>query len=119
MKNKNDEETLLMILDKVDGKIINGYLIGDYIETNYASNEKFMRKAVSFWKGSIYNQQKLYGKYAMQTVKCKGFPEKYAVKIRKYEPTYVVPEQDGGVISRFIGILLGMIISIIKSIIKK
>ena len=116
---KDDEETIFEILIRVKGKVTNGYLIGDYIEKNYSSNKSLMNKAVSFWKESVSNQQTLYGLYAAQIKNCKGFPEKYAEKIRKYEPTYEMPEEQGGAISRLIGTILGTIVYMIKKVSKK
>ena len=92
---KDDEETLLKAISKASAGVTNGYLIGDCIEKQYSSNEEFMKQAVSLWKKSIYNQKTYYGMYAKQVFACIGYPEKYAEKIKKYEPTYVMTKQAG------------------------
>ena len=90
---KDDEEALLEVLDSAKVGIKAGYLIGDYIEKEYSFNEVFMKKAVSFWKSSVADQQKYYN--TRDARECQGFPEKYAAKIKKYEPAYVIPKKAG------------------------
>ena len=94
-RHKGDEETLLKMLDGAFyGMHVNsGYLLGDYIEQEHSSNEKLMKKAIAFWKHSIEFQQKYPNDY--HAGDCKGFPVKYAEKIRKYEPEYVMPKKAG------------------------
>lgn len=93
LEYKDNEKTLLEILDKIYIKNSNGYLIGDYIEKEYSSNEAFMGKAVAFWKSSIAYQQMYYN---MPDVKeLTNYPEKYSKKIKKYEPAYVMPRKSG------------------------
>ena len=92
---KDDEKTLFKAVSKASVGVMNGYLIGDCIEKEYSSNKEFMKQAVSLWKKSIYNQKTYYGMYAKQVFACKGYPEKYAEKIRKYEPAYVMTKQAG------------------------
>lgn len=100
---KTDEETLLKILDGVDSRIIPGYHIGDYIEKNYPENEELMKKAVAIWKASLTNCQKYYaiGDAAKKRLGL-DLAEVYAEKIKKYEPTYVMPPK-AGCLSVFMG----------------
>ncbi len=90
---KDDEEYLLRVLNGAKVGIKSGYLIGDYIEKEYSSNEEFMKKAVSFWKSSIELQQKYYN--TRDARECWGLQEKYAAKIQKFEPAYVMPKKAG------------------------
>ena len=78
---KNDEETLLEAVSKAwaGAGVINGYLIGDYIEKEHSANEDLVKYAVALWKKSIGNQNKYYVTYAAYI----GYPKKYAKKIKK------------------------------------
>ncbi len=88
-----DEETLLKVLDGARPCCAMGYCLGDYIEKEYSTNEELMKKAVSYWKHSIEFQQKYYNTPAAK--EHAGYPEKYAAKIKKYEPAYVIPKKAG------------------------
>lgn len=66
-------------------KLEMGYLIGDYIEEHYRKEKKL---AVNYWKLSISYQRTRKISSAN-----KDYPEKYAEKIRKYEPEYVIPSK--------------------------
>lgn len=87
---KEDEEALLKILEavRVSGK--NGYLIGDYIEKEYSSNEKLMKNAVQFWKKNI----ELHQRFGAMIKGRRMYVKKYAAKIRIYEPAYVTPKKE-------------------------
>ena len=100
---KNDEDGLLEVFKDVKkaGEVFKGtktgcamgYILGDYIERNYSSNRELMNTAVSFWKSSIDYQQKYYN--TPDAKEHTGYPEKYAAKIKKYEPAYVIPKKAG------------------------
>ena len=89
---KNDEKTLLRILDCVSVGVHKGYLIGDHIEKEYSSNEEFMKHAVRIWKESIKECQRWYaiGDAAKKRIGI-DLMDKYIEKIQKYDPTYVAP----------------------------
>ena len=91
---KDKEESLLEVFRRINSsgsdRIVSGYLVGDYIEKEYSSNEELMKVAVSMWKTSISSQTTYY--LTKQALQCAGYPEKYAEKIKKYDPTYVMPK---------------------------
>ena len=68
--------------------IYNRYLIGDYLEKEYSSNEEIMAEVVEMWKECILQQQRMPKQSGDNP--CKGFPEKYTEKIKKYDPNYVM-----------------------------
>ena len=91
---KNDEDGLLEVFKGVKkAGCAMGYILGDYIERNYSSNRELMNTAVSLWKSSIDYQQKYYN--TPDAKDHTGYPEKYAAKIKKYEPAYVIPKKAG------------------------
>ena len=65
------------------------YKLGDEIESKYSSEPKLMAFALKVWKDSIAKQQHAWGTPAAK--ECPGYPEKYAEKIKKYEPAYQMP----------------------------
>ena len=89
----NDEVSLLKVLDNVKMYYSTGYVIGDYLEKEYSSNDKVMKKAVFLWKESVAQQQKYYNTSFARSNP--DFPQKYAEKIKKYEPDYVIPKKAG------------------------
>lgn len=117
---KDDEETLLKVIDEADPFLDLGFYLGDAIEKEYSSNEKLMEKAILFWKQCIERHLKdkqTYGKVwylSRYNEEERGYPTRYAAKIRKYEPEYVIPGETetgfGGLINK----LLEKIISIIS-----
>ncbi len=90
---KDDEEGLFEVFKGLNPNCSMGYILGDYIEENYSSNKELMNKAIVLWKHMIDYQQKCYNAPALKEYK--GYPKKYAAKIRKYEPTYVMPKKAG------------------------
>ena len=99
---KDDEDSLIEIVGsvkiavKVNKNIELGYLVGDYIEKEYSSNNALMGKAVSIWKDCIAIHQKYQflpwegkAKHRKKAVK------NYSAKIKKYEPAYVIPKKTG------------------------
>ena len=103
---KNEEELLLKVLGEASPNLRMKYFLGDYIEKEYSSHEMFMKRAVELWKDAIDFQKKYYLSPGVK--ECLGFPEKYAEKIKKYEPAYMLPE------SSFIGKLVEKIMLIIN-----
>ena len=71
-------------------KILGLYAKGDELEENGASKEDMLKIAVPAWKEGIALQQKYYN-----CVSDKSLPAKYAAKIKKYEPAYVMPKKAG------------------------
>ena len=65
------------------------YKLGDEIESKYSSEPKLMAFALKVWKDNIAKQQYEWGTSAAQ--ECPGYPEKYAEKIKKYDPAYQMP----------------------------
>lgn len=65
------------------------YKLGDEIESKYSSEPKLMAFALKVWKDNIAKQQYAWGTSAAK--ECSGYPEKYAEKIKKYDPTYQIP----------------------------
>lgn len=93
---KDDEKTLIEILDKVSARIKPGYLIGDYIEKEYSSNKVFMEKAVALWKKSIANHQYCqFMPFSNEDKERKTQVKTYAEKVKKYEPAYTIPKKRG------------------------
>ena len=101
---KDDQEALLKIFEGVNKKIKNelkpniksGYLIGDYIEKEYSSNEDFMQRAVSIWKDCIAIHQKYqFLPWGSDDKSRSAAVKTYAAKIRTHEPAYVVPKKAG------------------------
>ena len=109
LKFKNDEKTLLKILDNVIDTTntgvskshmysidcMNGYIIGDYIEKEFYANEELMKKAVLLWKASIghYRSRIMDFEDIAYNISVKITGKKYAKKIRKYDPDYVEPKR--------------------------
>ena len=111
---KDDEEGLLKVFD--DAQIARGsmgHLLGDYIEKEYSTKEEFLKRAVSFWKKGVAEQRTYYNISFSRSHP--DFPQKYAEKIKKYEPEYVLPEDQSNFISR----LVGKIVTIIENLLKK
>ena len=88
-----DPEKLLKVLEGIEPHFTIGYTLGDLIETKYSNNEELMNKAVAYWKSSIDIQQKNYKTPIAKQYN--EYPEKYAEKIKKYDPTYVMPKKAG------------------------
>lgn len=65
------------------------YNLGDAIEEAFSEDRDFMLIACKAWKEGVSLQQKWY---AYGT---KGDPEKYAAKIKKYDPSYEMPKKAG------------------------
>lgn len=65
------------------------YELGDEIESKYSSEPKLMAFALEMWKDIIAKQQYAWG--TPQAQECPGYPEKYAEKIKKYDPDYQMP----------------------------
>ena len=65
------------------------YKLGDEIESKYSSEPKLMEFALKVWKDNIAKQQYEWGTSAAK--ECPGYPEKYAEKIKKYDPDYQMP----------------------------
>ena len=65
------------------------YKLGDEIESKYSSEPKLMAFALKVWKDNIAKQQYEWGTSAAK--ECPGYPEKYAEKIKKYDPAYQMP----------------------------
>lgn len=65
------------------------YNLGDEIESKYASEPRLIEFAVKVWKKNIAVQQHAWGTPAAK--ECSGYPEKYAEKIKKYDPSYQMP----------------------------
>lgn len=70
------------------------YTLADEIESKFPSEPKLMAFALKLWKDTIASQQKYYGGTAAQ--ECLGYPEKYAEKVKKYEPDYQMPPKAQG-----------------------
>ena len=69
------------------------YELGDEIMSKYASMPGLVKFTLKMWKKCIETQQREYGTSAAK--ECAGFPAKYAEKIKKYEPNYVIPKKAG------------------------
>lgn len=106
-KFDDDKNALMKMLRGLKANINSGYFIGDYIEKNNASDEELVKVAVEIWKSTIAWQRKAYNTPAAITHS--DFPEKYAPKIQKYEPDYVLPKEE----KSFIGGLIGKIMSFV------
>lgn len=88
-----DEKVVLALIKHVKISSVKGYRIGDAFEKYFSDNKNVMKQVASFWKQSIEFQQT---NFAHPDAKdCKGFPEKYAKKVKKYEPAYVMPKKAG------------------------
>ena len=102
-----DKEAWSAAFDGVKWYYSTGYEIGDYIEKEYPSNEELMKKAIAFWKNSIEQQQLCYNTTFAR--KHPDFPQKYAEKIQKYDPSYVMPKANVSFIGKLIGIIITLI----------
>ena len=101
---KNDEKMLLKVLDKVIDEIkcsagigyssIRGYIIGDYIEKEFFSNEELKKKAVTLWKEGVgqHNKEVGPGSPFFDKMGRRKMVKKYADKIRKYDSEYTEPQ---------------------------
>ncbi|MBO5897565.1 MAG: hypothetical protein J6R04_00990 [Clostridia bacterium] len=69
------------------------YEFGDEIESKFASVPQIMALALDLWKKCVAEQQTYYN--TREAIECKGMAEKYAEKIKKYDPTYVMPKKAG------------------------
>ena len=67
------------------------YNLGDEIESKYANEPRLMEFAVKVWKDNIAKQQHAWGTSSAK--ECPGYPEKYAEKVKKYEPSYQMPSR--------------------------
>ena len=74
-------------------RLLEKYELGDEIERLYSSIPAVLEFAIELWKECIDIQQREYN--TANARQCKGFAEKYAEKIKKYEPTYVMPKKAG------------------------
>lgn len=92
-KFENDEKGLIEVLNVTNVHCAMGYILGDYIEKNYSSNKTLMYTAVACWKHSIDYQRKYYN--TPDAREHAGYLEKYAAKIKKYDPAYVMPKKAG------------------------
>lgn len=89
---KDDEELLIYIVSCATN-LESRYLVGDEIERRFSSNDKLMTEVVESWKAAIEYQQKYYN--LPESKNLKGYPEKYAEKIKKYRPSYEMPKKAG------------------------
>lgn len=108
LKFKGDEKTLMNMLSGLSANIDSGYYIGDYIEKKYSSDKEFIKVAVSIWKSTIAWQRRAYNTPA--AIKHKGYPEIYASKIQKYEPSYVLPKEESNLIGKIVGKIMSIIV---------
>lgn len=88
-----DEKVVLALMDRVKISSVKGYCIGDVFEKYFSENKNVMKGVVSFWKKSIDFQQTNFAHPDAKNFQ--GFPQKYAEKVKKYEPTYVMPKKAG------------------------
>lgn len=84
------------VSNDIKTKAIDLYTLGDKIESRYAHKNEYrllkyrMQEAVECWKDGVAHQQEFYA-----YVTDKSMPKRYADKIKKYEPTYEMPQKAG------------------------
>ena len=91
-ENDKEEDVLKLFKgQRISGEY--GYDLGDAIAKCFPNSKELMLKAVEYWKNAIVYQQTYYNtSWAREN---KGYPAKYAEKIKKYEPTYEIPKKAG------------------------
>lgn len=90
----DDEKAVLEVINGFKAENLHGYKIGDYLEKEYFSNEEIMKIAIQFWKDSVSDQQKSHHNNTEFAKKHRDYPQKYAEKIKKYDPSYIMPKKD-------------------------
>ena len=85
-------------------KILGLYAKGDEVEKNGASKEDMLNIAVPSWKEGIALQQKYYN-----CVTDKSLPAKYAEKIKKYDPSYEMPQANMSPVGKLIGKIMEIV----------
>lgn len=107
---RNDLEMLdiasKMIKKATPDKMLAFYEIGDAYEENKGDSREILDLALNAWKEGIKRQQKAYNTPEAKN-KCVGFQEKYAQKIKEYEPTYEIPKKP--LLDRIIGKIIKMV----------
>ena len=70
------------------------YVLGDAIEMYFNSNNDFLKIAAKSWKEGIALQQKNYIAFSGENYDDATAPDRYASKIQKVDPSYVIPTKE-------------------------